>query len=147
MRRLPAMLAVATALLTLGVAAPPARAEAPQTPHLRFVDFSRHWDDDGRDPEWWLTVDTWDPDGVVWEVQVDFGDRSATVASTWCAQGDRPGAHAVLRIPHRYARPGTYEVRARVSSFPRCPTRGRRQHPEASDWYTAKVLVDEPPPS
>ncbi len=67
-----------------------------------------------------LRVRAVDVDGVLAEVQVEWGDQSLTEASTYCVQGDEIGAPAKLLIPHRYLKAGSYRVRVRAVSLPTC---------------------------
>jgi hypothetical protein len=66
-----------------------------------------------------LSIDAIDPDGVIVEVVVDFGDRGRTWASTFCAIFG-PGENAHMEIPHAYAQPGSYTVRAFATSVSEC---------------------------
>jgi hypothetical protein len=71
-------------------------------------------------PEWTLSVDAIDPDGVIWEVAVRWGDGSMSWATTLCLQGGDPGTPAHLLIPHSYASSGRYRVQVEATSHQSC---------------------------
>ena len=87
--------------------------------------------------EWILTVEARDIDGVIWEVEVDWGDHAVAWASTFCVQGTQIGRKATLRIGHSYATPGTYRLRARAVSIPSCDA-GFDDH-QVGEWTSLRV--------
>ena len=81
--------------------------------------------------EWRVVVDAGDPNGVIWEVDVLWGDGAISYATTECVQGHTPGAPAHLVIPHNYTHSGVYRLQAVAISYQRCPLDGppgREQH-------------------
>lgn len=79
------------------------------------------WDKKPRvGPEALLRVIAHDPDGVVWDVAVWWGDRSFSLASTYCVEGKSIGEPVRVLVGHEYAKPGTYTVRVQVTSYPSC---------------------------
>ena len=113
-------LTVATVAALTVMVAPGAASAAPDArPTLEIVGLTGPSSEFG-EPEWWLEVVATDPDGSIWEVEVRFGDNSVTWASTFCLQGTEPGQPARLLIPHSYAEPGSYVVRARAESISQC---------------------------
>jgi len=116
-----AIMAAASVVL-LATPATAARAGGAK-PHLRIVSF--HPQTGGANgSESQLTVNAVDPDGVIWEVQVEWGDGSVSWATTGCVQGHKPGALAHLIIPHTYLAAGRYRIRAEASSLQQCPFDG-----------------------
>lgn len=67
-----------------------------------------------------LRVIAHDPDGVIWDVAVWWGDRSFAVASTFCVEGKSPGEPVRVLLGHEYPGPGTYTVRVQVTSYSTC---------------------------
>ena len=66
-----------------------------------------------------FSIDAHDPDGVITEVVVEFGDNSVAFAHTFCVIFG-PGEVAHMRIGHSYLESGTYLVRAWTTSVPEC---------------------------
>jgi hypothetical protein len=94
--------------------------------------------------EWTFWVDVQDPDGVIWEIEVEWGDGTYAWATTFCVQGKRVGKTARMRIGHPYQEDGTYRVRIHASSYPRCPL-GHRPMPMEHGPRASKTLVIEVP--
>lgn len=90
--------------------------------------------------EWWLQLTAHDPDGVIWEVEVRWGDRSVSWATTFCVQGSTPGTPAPMTIPHSYAAPGRYVVRVHAQSYSQCPFEGPATE-QVSRPYAARVTA------
>ncbi len=57
-----------------------------------------------------------DPDGVIWDVAVWWGDRSFSLATTYCVEGTNPGEPVRVLLGHEYQKRGTYGVRVQVTS-------------------------------
>ena len=72
------------------------------------------------EPEWILSVDALDPDGVIWELAVRWGDGTMSWASTFCVQGGDPGTPAHLEIPTTYQASGHYRIQVEATSVPGC---------------------------
>lgn len=126
MRRL-RLIAVSTALagLVLSSGTPASAAVPGQTnrPKVTIVGFYGPVRGvEGR--EWRVVVNARDKDGVIWEVDVLWGDGSESWATTGCVQGRRPGTLAHLVIPHTYVRNGPFLIQARAQSYQRCPFDG-----------------------
>jgi hypothetical protein len=143
-RRNVVVLAAATAAL-VGLSVPAHAAGRPQSPQLTINGFSGPTP--GYDPEapwdWTLDVTAQDPDGVVVEVEVRWGDGSVSWAHTYCFLAPDPGVPHDMLIPHSYAAPGTYTVRARAVTLPTCDA-DWDDH-EASRWVTTRVHAAPPP--
>lgn len=132
---------VATAAaLTVGLAPGAASAAADARPTLTIVGMTTTTSEYG-DTESWLEVVATDPDGSIWEVEVRFGDGSITWASTFCLQGPEPGQPARLLIPHSYAEPGSYVVRARAESHSHCYDRPGEPTEQTSAWAVKRVTA------
>lgn len=126
MRRL-RLIAASTALAgaMLGLSSPASAAVPGQAdrPKVKIVGFSGPVGGvEGR--EWQVVVNARDQDGVVWEVDVWWGDGSESWATTGCVQGRQPGTLAHLIIPHTYQRNGPVLIRATAQSYQRCPFDG-----------------------
>lgn len=123
--RLRSALLVPTAVALLVSLTTPAHAAnprpRPQVTIGQLTDPSEGFDGE---QEWWLSVDAIDPDGVIWEVTVQWGDGLVAWATTGCVQGADPGTPAHLIIPHSYAKPGRYRVTVEASSLQACPFYG-----------------------
>lgn len=126
--------------LTLAAAAPAGAANGAR-PKLEIINFHKSSvpGPEG-ETEWILTVEARDIDGVIWEVEVDWGNRAFTWASTFCVQGEEIGRKATLRIGHHYPAPGTYRVRARAVSLPTCQSSFEEHQvgPWDSEYVTAR---------
>lgn len=122
MRKILATAIMAAASVALLATPATATSAGGAKPHLRIVSFSPQTGANGSESQ--LTVNAVDRDGVIWEVQVRWGDGSVTWATTGCVQGHKPGTRAHLIIPHTYIAPGRYRIRAEASSLQRCPLDG-----------------------
>jgi hypothetical protein len=71
-------------------------------------------------------IDAHDPNGVITEVIVEFGDNSIVFAHTYCVIFG-PGEVAHMQIGHAYEAPGTYTVQAWAISVSNCSGRGHYQ--------------------
>ena len=67
-----------------------------------------------------LRVIAHDPDGVVWDVAIWWGDQSFAQASTYCVEGKSPGEPVRVLVGHEYAEPGAYTIRVQVASVSAC---------------------------
>jgi hypothetical protein len=134
-------LVVLVGILTLvGTMAGPSIAANGARPKLEITNFhkSSHPGPEG-EQEWILTVEARDIDGVIWEVEVEWGNRHFTWATTFCVQGPEVGKKAVLRLGNNYATAGTYRVRARAVSIPTCDA--GFEHHQVGPWDSAYVQV------
>jgi hypothetical protein len=66
-----------------------------------------------------FSIDAYDPNGIITEVIVQFGDNSIAFAHTYCVIFG-PGEVAHMQIGHAYQESGTYTVRAWAISVPEC---------------------------
>ena len=71
-------------------------------------------------PESILRVIAHDPDGVISDVAVWWGDHSFSLATTYCVEGQNTGEPVRVLMGHEYTKPGTYTVRVQVTSYPSC---------------------------
>jgi hypothetical protein len=115
------VLVLGAVIAMLGVVAGPATAANGGRPKLSILNFhkSAHPGPEG-EQEWILTVEARDVDGVIWEVEVDWGNRHFTWATTGCVQGPEIGRKAILRLGNNYAEAGRYRIRARGVSLTAC---------------------------
>jgi hypothetical protein len=90
--------------------------------------------------EWWLRLTAHDPDGIIWEIEVTWGDRSVSWATTFCVQGSTPGMPAPMTIPHSYPAPGRYVARVHAQSYDQCPFEGPASD-QVSRTYTARLTA------
>ena len=77
-----------------------------------------------------FSIEAHDPDGIITEVVVQFGDNSIAFAHTFCVIFG-PGEVAHMEIGHAYQESGTYTVRAWAESVPECSEFGF-QHAQGS---------------
>ena len=83
------------------------------------------WDGKPRvGPESVLRVLAHDPDGVIWDVAIWWGDHSFSLATTYCVEGTATGEPVRVLMGHEYLKPGTYTVRVQVTSYPSCDATG-----------------------
>ena len=144
-RRIAVALAATGLLLSLG--APAQAAGRPGAPQLAVHGLSGPTPSD--DPEqawqWTLEVTAQDPDGVVVEVEVRWGDGAVAYAHTYCMFAPDPGTPVDMVIPHSYAKPGSYTVRARAVTLPTCWAEWDEH--ETTPWVTTRVQAAAPPAS
>lgn len=117
-------LAVALATLAfVALAAPPASAARNPKPTVEIlgVSYDETWNEHVFD------IEAYDPDGIITEVTVQFGDRSIAFAHTYCVIFG-PGEVARMRIGHQYQQSGRYVVRAWATSVPECSEQGFEDH-------------------
>jgi hypothetical protein len=124
----------------IGLVAPPTAAGTGARPKLEILNFhkSAHPGPEG-EQQWILTVEARDVDGVIWEVEVDWGNRQFTLATTFCVQGPEVGKKAVLRLGNHYAEAGRYRIRARAISIPTCD--GGFDDHQVGPWASTYVDV------
>ena len=134
-------LAVAAALVAVVGTSAPAHAAGRVAPRLTFHGFVLGGTGPEGEQEYELVLEAFDPDGVIWEVQVYWGDQSITFAHTYCVQGTEPGTRAPMRIPHTYPEPGTYRARVQVTSYSTCPWLGGEPAEQHSRWYTKRLTL------
>ena len=118
-------LVLATAAVVALTAAPAAAARNPK-PSVQILGVSY-------DPTWnehVFDIEAYDPNGIITEVTVQFGDRSIAFAHTYCVIFG-PGEVAQMRIGHQYAASGNYIVRAWATSVPECSEWGFEHHQQS----------------
>jgi hypothetical protein len=137
-------MAVVTTIL-MGPGAPAQAGGRPDGPQLTINGFSGPTpaDDPEQQWQWTLAVTAQDPDGVVVEVEVRWGDGAIAYAHTYCVFTGDPGTPVDMRIPHSYAAPGAYTVRARAVTLPTCWA-DWDEH-ETTRWVTTRVDAAPPP--
>ena len=118
--RAAAICLTAMSALLVSVSTPAQAARPGPRPQITIGSLTGPHDGADSGPEWTLSVDAVDPDGVIWEVAVRFGDGGITWATTFCLQGGVPGTPAHLEIPHTYAESGRYRVQVEATSVPAC---------------------------
>jgi len=118
------VLALSIPLAVDAAAHPPTVGEPEATTAPPEIVLAR-WDAKPRvGPESILRVIAHDPDGVIWDVAVWWGDQSFSLATTYCVEGQNTGEPVRVLMGHEYRRPGTYTVRVQVTSYPSCDAAG-----------------------
>jgi hypothetical protein len=132
------LVVLAASLTLVGVLAPPASAARNPKPTVEILGVSY----DTEFQEHTFAIDAHDPDGVITEVTVQFGDRSIAFASTFCVIFG-PGEVAHMRIGHAYESSGNYVVRAWATSVPECTEWGYEHH-QTSHPDVARFHIEVP---
>jgi hypothetical protein len=137
MRRLLA-LAVGT-VVCLALLAGPAAARRSPRPTARLLGTGTI--DFGAGPEHYIEVEAVDPDGIITEVTIWWGDGSISFAHSYpclIPPIPEPGTPHRFLVSNPYENPGRYRVRYVVSSTSDCSGKGGEQH---SHPYTARLTV------
>lgn len=87
-----------------------------------------------------FSIDAYDPNGIITEVIVEFGDGSVSFAHTYCVIFG-PGEVAHMKIGHSYQASGTYTVRAWATSVPECSEFGF-ENPQESAPDVARFTIE-----
>ncbi len=118
------LVAVLAAAMLVTSASPASAAPQRPTVEILGVTVEQNWEGQW---EHVFDIDAHDPDGVITEVTVQFGDRSVAFAHTYCVIFG-PGEVAHMRIGHVYSASGNYIVRAWATSVPECSEWGFEHH-------------------
>lgn len=88
-----------------------------------------------------FSIDAHDPDGIITEVIVEFGDNSVVFAHTYCVIFG-PGEVAHMKIGNHYETSGTYTVKAWAISVPECSEYGFNHSQESKpDVERFRIVV------
>ena len=136
MRRL---VACTTAILLLAAWASPAAAQPSPRPTATLVGTGVIPTELGEEAS--IEVTARDPDGIITEIEIHWGDGSISFAHSYpCLIHPTPEAgdeHRFL-VSNPYENPGTYTVRYIVHSTPDCSGNGPDQH---SRPYTVRLTA------
>jgi hypothetical protein len=112
------------ALVPGAAAAPPAGKGRDPKPWVKILGVTRATEPGPEgELEHVFDIDAYDPNGIITEVIVKFGDNSISFAHTYCVIFG-PGEVAHMKIGHAYRQSGKYTVQAWALSVPECSEYG-----------------------